>query len=183
MRYLIVAFIALFAAVPAWSQEVKIGYVQVEYLISNFPEHEDASKTYEKEVSSWQTQLNQYQDDLAGMEEEYKQRSMLYSPEKKREKEEEILNKRKEAVQFYQDYFGPQGKAEQRKIELLSPIYDKVNRAIEIFGERESYSMIFNAQGLLYAKDGYDCTEKVLEILRAGVDTAPAPAGGSSSGR
>ena len=165
---------------PAWAQDVKIGYVQVEYLISNFPEHDDASKTYEKEVSSWQTQLNEYQKELVDMQEEYKQRSMLYSPEKKREKEEAINNKQRDATQFYQEYFGPQGKAEQRKIELLTPIYDKVNRAIEIFGEKEDYTMIFNAQGLLYAKDGYDCTEEVLEILKAGVDTAPAPASGST---
>ena len=108
------------------------------------------------------------------MEEEYQQRAMLYSPEKKKEKQEEILTKRQEAVKFYQDIFGPQGKAEQRKMELLSPIYDKVTRAIEILGERDEYTMILNAQGLLYAKEELDLTEEVLKILKAGVDMSPA---------
>ena len=61
-------------------------------------------------------------------------------------------------------------KIEQRELELLTPIYEKVNRAIEILGERENYTMIFNAQGLLYAKEELDLTDEVLKILKAGVD-------------
>ncbi|MEA1997293.1 MAG: OmpH family outer membrane protein, partial [Gemmatimonadota bacterium] len=152
-------------------------------LIQNFPEHEDASKTYEKELESWETQLKEYQTELAAMEEEFKQRAMLYSPEKKNEKTTEILNKRKEAVSFYQDIFGPQGKAEQRKYELLTPIYDKVNRAIEILGEREKYTMIFNAQGLLFAKQELDLTEEVLKVLKSGVEISPSSSRGSGSSR
>ena len=164
----------LMIAAAALGQEIKIGFVQVEPLMENFPEHEDATKTYEKELSNWQKQIDQYQADLASMEEEYQQRAMLYSPEKKREKQEEILARRQEAVQFYQKIFGPQGDAEKRKIELLSPIYEKVTRAIEILGERDGYTMIFNAPGLLYSKEELDLTDEVLKILKAGVDMAPA---------
>lgn len=184
MRFFNITLAAILAiATAALGQEIKIGYVQVEPLMENFPEHADASKTYEKELNNWQKQVNQYQADLAAMEEEYEQRAMLFSPEKKREKQEAILAKRQEAVQFYQEIFGPQGKAEQRKMELLTPIYEKVNRAIEILGERESYTMIFNAQGLLYAKEELDLTEEVLIILKAGVDMAPAGGGRRGPGR
>jgi len=169
----------LFTA-SAMAQQLKIGYVQVELLTQNFPEYEDASKTYEKEIQAWEAQLKEYQTDQAAMEEEYKQRAMLYSPEKKREKEEEILKKRQEAIEFYQGVFGPQGKAEQRKFELLNPIYDKINRAIEILGQRDNYTMIFNAQGLLYAKEELDITEEVLKVLKAGVDVTPS--GSKSTG-
>jgi outer membrane protein len=158
----------------ALGQDLKVGYVQVEVLMENFPEHEDASKTYEKEVASWEKQLKQYQEEVAVMEEEYQQRAMLFSPEKKKEKEEAIMAKRQEAVQFYQEFFGPQGKAEQRKMELLKPIYDKVTRAIEILGERDVYTMIFNAQGILYANEELDLTEEVLKILKTGVDVSPS---------
>jgi len=172
----IILVLALFALTKTAyaQQQFKIGFVQVEALMQNFPEHEDASKTYEKELEGWNTQLQEYQSGVTAMEEEYKQRVMLYSPEKKREKEEEILNKRKDATQFYQDIFGPQGKAEQRKIELLTPIYEKINRAIEVLGERDKYTMIFNAQGLLYAKQELDVTDEVLKILKAGVDISPS---------
>lgn len=160
----------------ATAQDLKIGFVQVERLMQNFPEHDDASRTYESELQSWQTQLNEYEQQIGTLQEEFEQRAMLFSPEKKREKQEEILSKRQEAVKFYQDVFAEGGKAEQRQTELWKPIYAKINRAIEILGERETYAMIFNAQGLLYARDSLDVTEQVLEILKAGVDVSTSTA-------
>ena len=186
MRTIILSLMALitFAAVT-YAQEIKIGFVQVEALMQNFAEADDAAKTYEKEVTSWQTQLNEYQSELKLLQDDYKQKSMLYSPEKQREKQDEMTKKNQDAVKFYQDVFGPEGKAEKRKMELLTPIYDKINRAIEILGERDKYAMIFNAQGLLYAREGLDATEDVLKVLKAGVDVAPSTGGarsGSGSG-
>ena len=156
----------------AAAQDLKVGFVQVERLMQNFPEHEDASKTYEKELQAWKDQLSDYQTQIEQMEEEFQQRAMLFSPEKKKEKQDEINNKRQEANKFYQDVFSEGGKAEQRQNELWAPIYAKINKAIEILGQRENYSMIFNAQGLLYAKDSLDVTDQVLEILKAGVDVS-----------
>lgn len=183
MRITILSLVALVAfSAVSYAQDIKIGFVQVEALIQNFAEAEDAAKTYEKEVESWQSQINEYQSQLNLLQEDYKQKSMLYSPEKQREKQEEMQKKNQEAVKFYQDVFGPEGKAEQRKMELLAPIYDKINRAIEILGEREKYAMIFNAQGLLYARDGMDLTEDVLRILRAGVDVSPSSGARSGTG-
>ena len=181
MRILIILLSAAlsFASTLA-AQQVKIGFVQVERMMQDFPEWEDASKTYEKELESWQLQLREYESDIQTMEEAFQQRAMLYSPERKQEENEKILEKRQEAVKFYQDTFGQGGKAEQRRNELMLPIYDKINRAIEILGEREEYSMIFNAQGLLFAKQEFDLTEEVLKILKAGVEVSPS--GSRSSG-
>ena len=154
------------------AQDLKIGYVQVERLMQNFPEHEDASKTYEKELKSWQAQLGEYEQEIAQLSEEFEQRAMLFSPEKKKEKQDEIVSKRQEAAKFYNEIFSEGGKAEQRQGELWAPIYAKINKAIEILGEREHFSMIFNAQGLLYAQDSLDVTDDVLTILKAGVDVS-----------
>ncbi|MFH1071483.1 MAG: OmpH family outer membrane protein [Candidatus Glassbacteria bacterium] len=175
MRILsILMAIGLCLASMATAQEIKIGFVQVERLAQNFPELDDANKTYEKEVQSWQSQVQDYEKQISTLEEEFEQRAMLFSPEKKREKQDEILNKRQEATKFYQDIFAQGGKAEQRRFELLTPIYDKINRAIEILGKRDNYTMIFNAQGLLYAKQELDLTDEVVKILKAGVEVTPA---------
>ena len=184
MRILIVLLsAALSLPLTLAAQQVKIGFVQVERMMQDFPEWEDASKTYEKEIESWQMQLNEYETDIQSMTEEFQQRAMLYSPERKQQEQEKILEKRQEAVKFYQDIFGQGGKAEQRRIELMTPIYDKINRAIEILGEREGYSMIFNAQGLLFAKPEFDLTEEVLKILKAGVEVSRSGSGSSGGPR
>lgn len=181
MRILIILMSAAlgFASTLA-AQQVKIGFVQVERVMQDFPEWEDALKTFEKELESWQMQLNEYESEIQSMMQEFEQRAMLYSPERKQEEQEKILEKRQEAVKFYQDVFAQGGKAEQRRLELLNPAYDKINRAIEILGEREEYSMVFNAQGLLFAKQEFDLTEEVLKILKTGVEVSPS--GSRSSG-
>ncbi|MEA2064648.1 MAG: OmpH family outer membrane protein [Gemmatimonadota bacterium] len=181
MRALIITLTATLAiAASVFGQENKIGYVQLELLMQNFPETEDAVKTWEKEVAGWQKQLQEYQAEIMRMEEEYKQRAMLFSPEKKREKEEELKSRTKEAVEFQQRIFGQEGEAEKRRLDLLRPIYEKVYRACDIYGQQEGYVMIFNSQGLIYAKDELDLTEEVLKILKAGVDMAPS--GGAGKG-
>lgn len=184
MRILIILLSAALGFASALkAQEAKIGFVQVELVMQGFPEWEDASKTFEKELESWQMQLSEYESEIQSMEQEFEQRAMLYSPERKQEESEKILEKRQEAVKFYQDVFSQGGQAEKRRLELLNPIYDKINRAIEILGERESYSMIFNAQGLLFAKPEFDLTEEVLKILKAGVDVSPSSSRGSGGSR
>jgi len=174
---------ALSLASTLAAQQVKIGFVQVERVMQDFPEWEDARKTYEKEVESWQVQLKEYESEIQSMTEEYQQRAMLYSPERKQEEEGKIQEKRLEAAKFSQDVFRQGGKADQRNMELMSPIYDKINRAIEILGEREEYSMIFNAQGLLFAKEEFDLTEEVLKILKAGVEASSSGTGSSGGPR
>lgn len=177
MRILAITLAAVLGLTSfAMAQDIKIGYVQVERVMQNFPEHEDASRTYEKEIETWRTQLGEYEQQIVQMQEEFEQRQMLFSPEKKREKSEEIISLRNEMAKFYQDIFDEGGKAEQRQTELWTPIYAKINRAIEILGERDNYAMIFNAQGLLYAQDNLDVTEQVLEILKAGVDVSTSSA-------
>lgn len=181
MRILIILMSAAlgFASTLA-AQQIKIGFVQVERVMQDFPEWEDASKTFEKELENWKMQLNEYESEIQSMMQEFEQRAMLYSPERKQEEQEKILEKRQEAIKFYQDVFSQEGQAEQRRMELLNPIYDKVNRAIEILGEREGYSMIFNDQGLLFAKQDFDLTGEVLKILKTGVGVSPSSVRGSS---
>lgn len=178
MRYLVITLLAVIGlASVAAAQDIKIGYVQVERVMQNFPEHEDASRTFEKELQSWQTQLQEYDQEIQQMKEEFQQRAMLFSPEKQREKQEEILAKQQEATQFYQDVFGEGGKAAQRRAELWDPISVKINRAIQILGERENFTLIFDAQGLLFAQEALDATDSVVEILKAGVEI---PASGTA---
>ena len=179
MRILAVILSALVGLVSvAAAQNVKIGYVQIDRLMQNYPEHEDATKTFQKELDNWKAQLTEYQKQIDQMEQDFQQRAMLLSPEKQKEKQQQILDKKQEATKFYQDVFSDGGKAAQRREELWAPITAKINQAIEILGKRENYDMIFDSQGLLYAPDSLDITDQVLKILKAGVDS---PSSTSSS--
>ena len=151
------------------AQQIKVGFVQVERLLQDFPEYKDANDVYGKELEAWQKQMNEYRAAIQSMVEELQQRANLYSAERKQKEGEKINNKQQEAQKFSQEIFGQGGKAEQRKMELLSPIHEKVIKAIDILGKRDNYSLIFNDQSLLFGKEQLDLTDEVLKILKAGI--------------
>ena len=62
---------------------------------------------------------------------------------------------------------GPQGKIYQIQEQLMGPVYNKIDEAIQKIGKREGYDYIFNvvSGGVVYALPQYDVTEKVIDEL------------------
>jgi len=178
------AFILALAAIMAFitvssAQTVKIGYVKVDMLLNEFSDFNNAQVTLQTEAQKWQAELEKYKKDISAMQENYRQKASLVSPEKQREMQAEMMQKNQEAQKYQQDIFGPDGVAEKRKNSLMAPINDKVNKAIETVGARDKYTIILNADVLLYAADGTDATDDVLKVLQSGAAApiaAPAAA-------
>ncbi|MCE5271819.1 OmpH family outer membrane protein [bacterium] len=178
MRVLILALAAVLSFITVSSaQTVKIGYVKVDVLLHEFSDFNNAQVTLQTEAQKWQAELEKYQKDLNTLQENYRQKASLVSPEKQREMQAEMMQKNQEAQKYQQDIFGPDGVAEKRKNSLMQPINDKVNRAIEAVGARDKYTILLNAESLLYAADGIDATDDVLKVLQSG---AAAPAAGAA---
>jgi outer membrane protein len=70
--------------------------------------------------------------------------------------------------QFQQEVWGQNGKLFQRNLELTRPVVEKINAAIAEIGDEENYDFIFDAsQGnVVHAKEEFDLTDRVLEVLR-----------------
>ena len=170
LRALVVAAasIAGSAAAAAAQQQLKIGYVDSNQIIEATPGVAEAKATYEKQTEEWKTSLETQRTELAALYEEYNKQSAILSPEKKTEKQQAILAKERAVQEFFQQKFGPQGEANVRERELLKPIYDRINKAIEEVRAAESYSLIFDLQaGALAAGDpALDVTQKVIERLK-----------------
>lgn len=170
LRALVVAAasIAGSAAAAAAQQQLKIGYVDSNQIIEATPGVAEAKATYEKQTEEWKTSLETQRTELAALYEEYNKQSAILSPEKKTEKQQAILAKERAIQEFFQQKFGPQGEANVRERELLKPIYDRINKAIEEVRAAESYSLIFDLQaGALAAGDpALDVTQKVIERLK-----------------
>jgi outer membrane protein len=168
-------------------QGLKLGYVDSNKIIEATPGVAEAKATYEKQAQEWKNALETRRKELTGLYEEYQKQAAILSPEKKTEKQQAILQKEREMQEYFQTKFGPQGEANAREKELLRPIYDRINKAIEEVRAEEKYSLIFDLQaGALAAGDpSLDLTEKVIARLKTqSTATAPAPAapsGGTTS--
>ena len=169
----------LAAAAPAAAQEFKLAYVDSDSIIKATPGVAEARASYEKTAEEWKTALETRRRELSGLYDEYQKQSAILSPEKRTEKQQAILQKEREMQEYFQQKFGPQGEAGAKERELLAPIYDRINRAIEEVRAAEGYALIFDIQaGALAAGDpSLNVTDKVIARLQTqSTATAPAPA-------
>jgi outer membrane protein len=183
LRAAAVAIVALLAAAApaAAQQEQKLAYVDSDSIIKATPGVTEARSSYEKTAEEWKTALETKRRELSGLYDEYQKQSAILSPEKRTEKQQAILQKEREMQEYFQQKFGPQGEAGARERELLAPIYERINTAIEEVRAAEGYALIFDIQaGALAAGDpSLNVTDKVIARLQqtqATASTAPAPA-------
>lgn len=160
--------VALAGVAAEAQQSLKLGYVDSNKIIEATPGVAEAKAAYEKQAEQWKAELEAKRKELNDLYAEYQKQAAILSPEKKNEKQQAILQKEREVQEFFQLKFGPQGEANAKEKELLRPIYDRINKAIEEVRAAESYSLIFDLQaGALAAGDpALDVTEKVIERLK-----------------
>jgi outer membrane protein len=165
-NFLIVVFVVVMATM-AMADDVKIGYVDSQRIFAEFQEYQDAQAKFDKDVEAWNIQAEQMKTDVETLTEELQGQSLILSPEKKKEREENLKAKQDTLKQFLDATFGPEGKAERRMAELSKPIRDKVLETIERLAIENNYSIIFDAGtvNIAYAKKSLDITDDILAEL------------------
>jgi len=152
--------------------QLKIGYIDSQILLNKLPAAVEAQKKLEEQSNAWAAELQEKADKIRSLQQQLEQQSLLLSEEKKKEKQDEIQQLYMESQRFQDEKFGQQGELYQKRSELLQPVFDQINEQIQAVAEKEGYDYIFDtvAGNILFAKEEYDLTKKILENL--GVDAS-----------
>ncbi|WP_154858422.1 OmpH family outer membrane protein [Cyclobacterium xiamenense] len=180
---IILSAIALFCfGFVASAQDLKIGYTNVEYIMSLMPEMEqiDADiQDYSNQLGQQiQTKTQSFQQQVAS----YQQSAQTMTDEARAAKERELQGMEQEIQKFQQD---AQSSYQRKLQELLEPVQTKVYNAINAVAAENNYTHVFSeAAGqspvLLYTKDNDPFTDLVLAKLGLEAPATPAPAPGSN---
>lgn len=163
----LVAGIFLFAG---WNQgfaQLKIRYIDSQKILEGYPEFQAAQKKIEELRQSYETEFTQMQQQAQKLYDEIQNQSLLLSPEKKAEKENELQMLATQLERYQYEKLGPQGELYKKNQEITQPIIDKITQIIRKIGDEEGYDFILDAVGgtVLHAKEEYDITNRVLEEL------------------
>jgi outer membrane protein len=152
----------------------KLAYINSNEIISQTPGAAEAQQTFDREMARWQTEVQTLADSLQQLISTYEQQEIMLSPEKKQERQQEILQKRLEYEQRVNDL---QEVAQRRQAELVQPIYDRITTALGQIRDQYDYSMIFDAAaGALIAADTtLDITALVIERMNETEQTPGSP--------
>lgn len=155
--------------VGAQETALKIAYIDSQEIIQQAPGYTEANAEFNRTAGVWRDSLEMKRTQLQEMFEEYKRQEVILSPEKKTERQEEILQLEGEIQRYFQTKFGPEGEANTRQAELMQPIIERVNQAIEQTRQSGGYALIFDLNdGALVAGDpALNITDEVIQSLRA----------------
>ncbi len=142
--------------------EVKIGYVDLNRALNESKRGKDAKAELEALVRNKQASIDELENKINEMRQEYDKQAQALSESAKKAKEEEIEN----AIRNYQKVVGEaQAEVEKKRKELTSRIINELKEVIARIAEEEGFTIILESSDglILYSKKGLDLTDKVIK--------------------
>jgi outer membrane protein len=134
-------------------------------IIVQYPAWQRAQEEWDVEKNAWDEEALAKQEELQELEEEYEKQKLILSEEKKKERQAAINAKRDALDAYTRQVFGPDGTAERKYAQLVQPLVQNIQKAIEAVAIEENYDVIFTLQSIGYIRDEFDITDKVLKYL------------------
>ncbi|GAB6066786.1 OmpH family outer membrane protein [Methylothermus subterraneus] len=153
----------LLSASVALAKEIKIGFVNVAQVLQESPQAEAARKRLEQEFAPRDKRLVNQQKELEKLQEKLNRDAAVMSDAERNKLEREILNKQRE-LKRAQDEFREDFNI--RRNEELGKLQRDIFEAIKALAKDEEYDLLLT-DGVVYASDRVDVTEKVKQRLQA----------------
>lgn len=155
------------AALSGASAQMKIGYVNSEKIFTNFEGTKVAQDRFNKEVAKWEQEASKRAREITELRDQLEKQSLLLSADRKKALEDDLRQRIIQHERFLQEKFGQRGEVITKNEELTKPILEKIHKIIEKIARDEQYDYIFDwrAGGVIFAKQSYDLTDRVLAQL------------------
>ncbi len=153
----------------AYSQRgVTIGYIDMEYILENVPEYQEALTQLDGRVQRWRKDIEDQQKEIDNLKLNLSNESVLLTKELVEEREEDIKIKEDQLFEYQQNRFGPNGDLMIQKRQLVQPIQDQVFTAVQEIAGNRQYDFIFDKSAdvvMLYAAERNDISDQVIRII------------------
>jgi len=165
-KIIFISAFLLMAFLPGFGQ--KYAFVDTEYILNNIPEYTDAQALLDDLSAEWQKEIEAKFQEIDKLYREYQAESILLPEDLKKQKENEIVQKEKDAKDLQKKRFGKDGDLFKKRLELVQPIQEKIYNAIQDMAITRNYAFIFDkASGasILFADSKYDLSDDVLDEI------------------
>lgn len=149
--------------------QLKIGYIDSDAIMDKLPDAQDARKRLDVTIQEWQNELSRMEKEWKTKYDDYDRRKLILTDASRAELESELMKMEQQIADYREKKFGTNGELFQKQDEIMKPIQNKVFTAIKTIAIEEDLDFVFDRSGdimLLYAKEQYDLTAKVLERLK-----------------
>ena len=152
----------------AQARGVKIGYIDMEYILEKVPDYKEASIQLEQKAQKWKMDIEVKKNDVTKLKDVLKNERALLTKELIEEREEEIKFLEAEMMEYQQKRFGPNGDLMIQKASIVKPVQDQVFNAVQDIAEAKAYDFIFDKSSdltMLFSAKRYDISDRVVTII------------------
>lgn len=146
----------------------RIAYIDMEYILANVPDYEEASTQLERRIQQWKTELEIDLKKVEEMKIALEQERALLTKELIEEREAIIVFEESKIAEYQQKRFGPNGDLMIQKKRLIQPIQDQVFNALQEIGVQRNYDFIFDRTsnlGMVFSAERHNISDQVLRII------------------
>ena len=169
MKKISIILLVIFSPLAASAQRgINIGYIDMDYILENIPEYQEASSQLDHRVQEWKNEIDAKRREISEIQTQLENEKALLTKELLEEREEDIQYLQDQITEYQQKRFGPGGDFILQKKQLIKPIQDQVFTAVQEIADKRNFDFIFDRTseiGMIYAKSNYDMSDQVLRII------------------
>ena len=152
----------------ATAQAQKYALVDMEYILKNIPAYERANEQLNQQSKKWQAEVEVVQNQAQTLYKNYQNESVFLSAEQKKQREQAIVDKEKEAAELKRKYFAPEGELFKKRESLVQPIQDEIYNAVKEISQTKGYQLVIDRASdaaIIFASPKIDISNEVLVKL------------------
>lgn len=150
--------------------DMRIAVVDLETLVRQLPEAAQIDRQLTETAQRFRDTLTQLRTELERRLEEYRKREALLTADAKAKEEEALRQLQERYLQYQEEKFGVTGELAQLREQLLQPLRQRVQEAIQQVAREENFQLVLDrsSPSVLFAEDRFDLTYRVLDRLKRG---------------
>lgn len=160
------------SSIAQGTKSVRIGYIDMEYILQNVPDYAEANNQLELKAQKWKQELETKKNEITKLKDALKTEKVLLTKELIEEREEAITFLETEMSEYQQKRFGPNGDFIIQKEMLVKPIQDQIFNAVQDIADKKKYDFIFDKASdltMLFANKRFNISDQVVRVIeRAG---------------
>lgn len=169
-RVLIGLMTMMFFSLPVAAKDFSVAYVDLQYILKNLPSYESANEQLTLISKRWQKEVTDLEQEAKVLVANYQTEQIFLSEAMRKQREQEILDKEKQAQELKRKYFGEAGELNKKREALLKPIQDEIYTAIQEIAMQKGYQVVKDRSAdpsLIYMANKLDISDQVLNKLGA----------------
>lgn len=168
LYFLIIFFLTIDSS---FSQKAeRIGYVNMEYILSQMEDYKTANAQLEEKIGKWKNEIEIKKAQIKVLKDSLEIERPLLTFEIVQDRESEIQFEEKQLNDYQIKRFGVNGDWVTQELLLIRPIQDQVLNVVETISKQKKFDKIFDQSAdaiMFYSEKKYDISDLVLKsILR-----------------